>query len=137
MATITNVILTDDLDGSTADGTVRFGLDGAEYEIDLSQPNAEALRGALGRYVEHARRAANGKPKRGRKTGPSRGGGGSTVPAAQFRPATSNGSTALTPAERTAIREWAETRPDITVAERGRIAASTIAEWRAATGGRA
>ena len=30
------VTVTDDLDGSAADETVRFGLDGAGYEIDLS-----------------------------------------------------------------------------------------------------
>jgi hypothetical protein len=29
-------LLIDDLDGSEADGTVRFGLDGAEYETDLN-----------------------------------------------------------------------------------------------------
>jgi hypothetical protein len=27
-------LLVDDIDGSEAEGTVRFGLDGAEYEID-------------------------------------------------------------------------------------------------------
>jgi hypothetical protein len=27
----------DDLDGSAAEGTVRFGLDGTEYEIDLNE----------------------------------------------------------------------------------------------------
>jgi hypothetical protein len=32
----------DDLDGSAAEGTVRFGLDGTEYEIDL---NANTPRG--------------------------------------------------------------------------------------------
>ena len=31
---------------------MRFGLDGTEYEIDLSAKNAEALRKALARYVE-------------------------------------------------------------------------------------
>jgi len=41
----------DDLDGSDAEGTVRFGLDGAEYEIDLSADHAQALRDALARYV--------------------------------------------------------------------------------------
>jgi Lsr2 len=29
-------IVIDDLDGGDADGTVRFGLDGTEYEIDLN-----------------------------------------------------------------------------------------------------
>jgi hypothetical protein len=41
----------DDLDGSEAEGTVRFGLDGAEYEIDLNAEHAQALRDALARYV--------------------------------------------------------------------------------------
>ena len=34
----------DDLDGSAAEGTVRFGLDGAEYEIDLNAGHAKELR---------------------------------------------------------------------------------------------
>jgi len=137
MATQTNVLLIDDLDGSAAEHTITFGLDGQAYEIDLSAPNADQRRGTLGRYVEHARRAANGKPngKRGRKPGStSRGGGGSTVPAATFR--TANGDAPLTADERAALRAWAADQPGVTVAERGRIAASTIAEWRAATGGR-
>ena len=49
----------DDIDGSEAEGTVRFALDGAEYEIDLNAKHAEALRKALSRYVEAARRATN------------------------------------------------------------------------------
>ena len=39
-----------------AEGTVRFGLDGAEYEIDLNAEHAKALRDALARYVGAARR---------------------------------------------------------------------------------
>ena len=35
-----HIVLEDDLDGSTADETVSFGLDGASYEIDLSKKNA-------------------------------------------------------------------------------------------------
>ena len=40
----------DDLDGSEANGTVRFGLDGTEYEIDLNAQHAQQLRDALARY---------------------------------------------------------------------------------------
>jgi nucleoid-associated protein Lsr2 len=50
-------VFIDDLDGSEAEGTVRFGLDGAEYEIDLNADHARALRDALSRYVQAARRA--------------------------------------------------------------------------------
>ena len=45
------------LDGSEAEGTVRFGRDGTEYEIDLNAEHARALRDALARYVNAARRA--------------------------------------------------------------------------------
>jgi Lsr2 len=47
----------DDLDGNAAEGTVRFGLDGTEYEIDLNARHAQELRDALARYVGAARRA--------------------------------------------------------------------------------
>jgi hypothetical protein len=40
---------------SAAAGTVRFGLDGTEYEIDLNAEHAQQLRDALARYVGAAR----------------------------------------------------------------------------------
>jgi hypothetical protein len=49
-------LLIDDLDGGEADGTVRFGLDGAEYEIDLSAAHNDDLRKDLQQYLAHARR---------------------------------------------------------------------------------
>lgn len=52
MATLTVIELIDDLDGSEAMETVRFALDGTEYEIDLTEQNAGSLRGALARFVE-------------------------------------------------------------------------------------
>jgi Lsr2 len=64
MATRTVIELIDDLDGSEATETVRFGLDGTEYEIDLAGQNAEALRGALTRFVEAGRKTAGGVTKR-------------------------------------------------------------------------
>jgi Lsr2 len=53
-------LLIDDVDGTKADGTVRFGLDGTEYEIDLNAGHARALPEALARYVSAARRARGG-----------------------------------------------------------------------------
>jgi hypothetical protein len=38
------VALEDDLDGGPADKTVRFGMGGSEYEVDLSKKNATAFR---------------------------------------------------------------------------------------------
>ena len=43
MAQKIQTLFIDDLDGSTAEGTVRFGLDGTEYEIDLHAGHARAF----------------------------------------------------------------------------------------------
>src|ERR1700729_2452226 len=50
----------DDIDGGQADGTVRFALDGTDYEIDLNAKHSEELRSALGKYVSHARKVGGG-----------------------------------------------------------------------------
>lgn len=56
------VTLVDDLNGREAAETVAFGLDGTNYEIDLTEANARKLRAALGAYVTVARK----KPRVGR-----------------------------------------------------------------------
>ncbi|HBD6104318.1 TPA: Lsr2 family protein, partial [Shigella flexneri] len=40
MAQSVQIILEDDLEGGPAEETVQFGLDGRQYEIDLSTANA-------------------------------------------------------------------------------------------------
>ncbi len=55
MAKTVIVKLTDDIDGSDADETVHFALDGRSYEIDVSTANAAKLRDALRPFVERAR----------------------------------------------------------------------------------
>src|SRR6201995_2506872 len=77
----------DDIDGSEAEGTVRFALDGAEDEIDLNAKNAEALRKALARYVAAARRSR-----------------GTAAP----RPARAGRRAAASGLNNTEGREWAE-----------------------------
>jgi hypothetical protein len=67
MAQKVNIVLVDDIDGSDAEETVSFALDGRDYEIDLNSKNAAKLRDALALYVGHARRA--GARKRGRASG--------------------------------------------------------------------
>jgi Lsr2 len=59
MAQRVTVELEDDLDGSPADQTLRFGLGGAEYEIDLGKKNASTFRRQIAPYIEHARRAGS------------------------------------------------------------------------------
>src|ERR1700759_2521596 len=60
MAQKVRTLFVDDLDGSEAEGTVRFGLDGTEYEIDLNAQHARQLRDALARYVAAGRRVGAG-----------------------------------------------------------------------------
>ena len=64
MAQRVQIILEDDYDGGEADETVSFGLDGAEYEIDLSSANASELRNALGPWLAHARKVGGRKRSR-------------------------------------------------------------------------
>ena len=47
MAQKVQTLFVDDIDGSDAEGTIRFSLDGTDYEIDLNAKNAQALRDAL------------------------------------------------------------------------------------------
>ena len=67
MAQKIQTLFIDDLDGSAAEGTIRFGLDGTDYEIDLNAEHAQALRDVLARYAGAARRA-NGAARRPRET---------------------------------------------------------------------
>jgi hypothetical protein len=101
------VELVDDLDGSVSDGisTVTFGLDGASYEIDLNEDNADRLRASLARYLGAARRTG-GRIKRSASTGPA------------TRPAADRDQTK-------AIREWARNN-GWALADRGRIPANVV-----------
>ena len=102
-------VFIDDLDGSEAEGTVRFGLDGAAYEIDLNAEHARALRDALSRYVQAARRA-----------------GGARRPARSGRRARADG------VDSTEVREWAKAQ-GIDVKDRGRVPAELVVKFKAAT----
>lgn len=94
------VMLVDDIDGSTADETVTFALDGISYEIDLSSSHASALRESFAEWIGHARRAG------GRKTAARR-------PGAKSAAGSSDAGQ---------IREWAREH-GYEVSERGRISA--------------
>jgi nucleoid-associated protein Lsr2 len=115
MARAAVVHLVDDLDETIiedGDGQiVSFGLDGTTYEIDLTNEHADALRGALARYVEAARKTGSDRPARARGTGPSRSSKSDVSP--------------------TAVREWAKAN-GIEVSARGRIPQSVVDQFRAA-----
>ena len=108
MAQKVTVTLVDDLDGSTAEETVEFGLDGATYTIDLSGGNAGRLREALDEYVEHARRAGGRKRLAGKQ-----------VAGRPPRPASADRE------QNQAIREWAR-KQGMKVSDRGRIPAEVL-----------
>ena len=74
MAQKIQTLFIDDLDGSPAEGTVRFALDGTSYEIDLSTGHAQALHAALSSYVGAARpEPGTRRPVRSRRK-PGQGG---------------------------------------------------------------
>lgn len=110
MAQKINVLLVDDIDGSGADETIQFGLDGTHYEIDLNSDHAQELRGQLERYVKAARKGtgSGGRPARVRRT-------------------TDND------ARNKEIRNWARER-HLDVNDRGRIPADIVAQYEAANG---
>lgn len=65
MAQRVRIELTDDLekDGTLANQTVNFALDGVKYEIDLSEGNAQRLRDDLAQWVASARRSGGRKTR--------------------------------------------------------------------------
>ena len=110
MARITTVQLIDDIDGKVLeDGvTVRWGLDGKEYEIDTSSSNADAFRKKLDKYINASRRVASSEARR---------------------------STALSShaskEQLQAVREWASAN-GYTVSARGRIPRNVVTAFEAA-----
>jgi Lsr2 len=104
MATKVLTTLQDDIDGSDASETVRFALDGVEWEIDLSERNANRLRNSLSDFIAHGRKVGG---KRGRK------------------PASS------TQTDTQAVRKWAQAN-SIEVSARGRVPAEVVERYRAA-----
>jgi hypothetical protein len=108
MAQRVTVALEDDLDGGPAAETVRFAFGGADYEIDLSKKNAAAFRKQLALFIDHARKAGRGQPRRTGRTVANRQRSGD-------------------------IRAWAKDH-GLEVSERGRIPASVMEQYQAATG---
>jgi hypothetical protein len=104
-------LLTDDIDGGEAEGTIRFGLDGTEYEMDLSSKHIEELRSALRYYIDHARKVSGSgrKAVNGRPT---------------HRPGT---------VDTVAVRAWAREN-GYDIKDGGRVPAELVTEYQAAVG---
>ena len=112
MAQKVQTLFVDDIDGSAADGTVRFGLDGTDYEIDLNPEHAQALRDVLAGYISAGRRATGGARRSAR--------GGRKAPASGVNT--------------TEVREWAKAQ-GIEVKDRGRVPAKLVVKFKAAAAG--
>jgi hypothetical protein len=100
----------DDIDGGAAEGTVRFGLDGTDYEIDLDAKHTEDLHNALANYVAHARKVG-GTARRGAVRSSRRA---STV-------------------DTVAVRAWAREQ-GIGIKDRGRVPTEVVAKYQETVG---
>jgi hypothetical protein len=118
MAQRVNVVLVDDIDGNDAVETVTFGLDGVEYEIDLSEENANKLRESLSLYVGHGRRTG----------GRRRSGGGQS---GDQKPSRSRSTSSSDGPSASEIREWARANGH-TVPDRGRVSSEVREAYAAA-----
>ncbi len=116
MAQRTLVELTDDIDGSKAEETLTFGLDGTTYEIDLNKTHADELREVLAPYVSVGRKVIG-------SVGHSRRGAAASAP----RPS------AGAEVDPKAVRAWAAEN-GVEVSPRGRIKADIVEKYRAASG---
>jgi hypothetical protein len=114
MAQKVQVLLVDDIDGGEAAETLTFSLDGVNYEIDLSDEHASALRDAFAPWVGHARRVS------GRSGAPRK--------AAAARPAAKAAGSERDTGE---VRTWAREN-GYTVSDRGRISAEILQAYDAA-----
>ncbi len=98
--------LVDDLDGSAAETTIRFSLDGADYEIDLNDAHRSRLEQTLAQYVTAGRKVAGtARRRRGRSSA---------------EPSSSE------------VREWARSQ-GIDIKDRGRLPSGITAQFKAAT----
>ena len=99
---------TDDLDGAEASQTVSFTIDGAAYEIDLTDTHAEELRAVIEPFITAARRV---------------GGAGWRASTRAVQAAQSY--------DPKAVRAWAGSH-HIEIPARGRIPANVVAQFHAA-----
>ncbi len=105
MAQRTQVLYVDDIDGSDAEGTVRFGVGGTDYEIDLNKKHADQFAKAIAPYLAAARKAPSprrtARAARGSRQGQSE------------------------------VRAWARAQ-GIQISDRGRVSADVLARYQAA-----
>jgi Lsr2 len=110
MAQKIQTLFIDDIDGGEAEGTVRFALDGNEFEIDLNSKHSSELRSTLVKYISHARKVGSVSRRPGAR-----------------------GVRKPTLVDTRAVRTWAR-QHGIDIKERGRVPATVVERYRAAEG---
>jgi hypothetical protein len=110
MAQRIQTLFIDDIDGGAAEGTVRFALDGTDYEIDLSSKHSDELHTALRKYVDHARKVGGAVRRPGGRSG--------------RRPSS---------VDTVAVRTWAREN-GYDIKDRGRVPADLVAKYQTAAG---
>jgi hypothetical protein len=118
MARTTIVTLEDDIDGGPATETIAFSLDGVDYEIDLNEANAQALRSVLEVWTGAARKAGSSRRNRSARPGSHSG--------RQTRDGRSR--VEVDPVE---VRTWAS-KNGLVVNPRGRLSKNLVAQFREA-----
>ena len=103
MAKTVNVIVTDDIDGSSGAETVVFSLQGQSYEIDLAPANRRRMQESLQPFIDAGRSIGRRTPRR----------------------------TAPRKTNLAAIRAWAASQ-GLQISERGRLSAEVMAKYDAA-----
>ncbi len=106
----------DDIDGTEGAELVRFGYEGKQYEIDLSEENADRLRTALAEFIAAARKAGGRGGVRGVTTSPSAN-------------AVRGERTPYDRDKAVAVREWAKGNGFPNLASKGRIPSEVIKAW--------
>src|SRR4051794_38783244 len=126
LARVVMALLVDDEDGDEATQTIPFAYRGVEYEIDLSERQVTALDAMLAPYLEKARPVMAKRTKARRATAKATKSSKSSKSA---KPSKSS-----VPADPSQVRAWAK-RQGIAVADRGRVSADVMRQYRDAHGG--
>lgn len=121
MATQTRTEIIDDIDGQALrePNTIKFTVDGVDYEFDTSAKHAKEFHKAIGPYIAVARRAtapATGRRRPARKT---------------KKQLSAIAGTGRSPEQLSAIREWARNNGH-QVSDKGRIARAVVDAFDAA-----
>lgn len=112
MAQRTQVVLTDDVDGSEATQTISFAFQGVSYEIDLNDDHASALEESFSDWISSARKVGPGRSGKTRRT----------VSAASSEGSAGGGK------DPNEVRSWLRSNGHV-VADRGRISATLLEEY--------